>query len=160
VAPPAADRGAWWRQAATFAAVGVAPDLDLLIGRHSMETHSIGAAVAVALVAAWWRWPVARDRWHIWLAVCLAWMSHPVADALAPDTSPPIGVMLLWPFSADFYNSGIHVFAPISRRWWLPGFTLNNVLAVVRELLILGPVLALLAWRRRLPARQPGGVPG
>jgi membrane-bound metal-dependent hydrolase YbcI (DUF457 family) len=143
------DRAAWV-QAGVFAAVGIAPDLDLFIGRHSAETHSIGAAVIVAAVAAWRRWPVTNVRWRIWLAIFLAWGIHPLLDAMAPDTSPPIGVMLLWPFSTGYYNTGVELFAPISRRWWLPGFTLHNVLAVLREALILGPILgAVWALRRR-----------
>ena len=51
-----------WAQAATLVAVGVAPDLDLLCGRHSAETHSVGAAVIVASIAAWRRWPVAASE--------------------------------------------------------------------------------------------------
>src|SRR5687767_11386137 len=73
---PAA-KSAFVRQTAILVAVGIAPDLDLLIGRHSMETHSIGAAVVVASIAAWQRWPVAPSRMMTWLAVALAWMSHP-----------------------------------------------------------------------------------
>ena len=36
------------RQAAILALISMAPDLDLLWGRHSRETHSVGAALAVA----------------------------------------------------------------------------------------------------------------
>ena len=76
-------RGAW-AQAATFVAVGIAPDLDLLWGRHSAETHSIGAAAIVASIAAWRRWPAAVTPSRIWLAVFLAWCSHPLLDAIGP----------------------------------------------------------------------------
>lgn len=125
-------------------AFGLAPDLDLLIGRHSMETHSVGAAVLTGLVAAYFRCPLASTRSRIFLTACLAWMTHPLLDALGADTSPPFGVMLLWPFSRDHVMFDT-VFMPISRRWWLEGFLAGNLLAALREVVILGPVAGV-AW--------------
>src|SRR3954452_11367330 len=69
VAPRPATSRAAWTQAALLAAAGVAPDLDLLMGRHSAETHSLGAAILVATVAAGLRAPVASTRAGIWMAV-------------------------------------------------------------------------------------------
>jgi membrane-bound metal-dependent hydrolase YbcI (DUF457 family) len=148
-APVPRDERALRRSALIFAAVGVAPDLDLFVGRHSAETHSIGAAVIVASLAAWRMWPVAADRWRIWLAVFLAWICHPILDALALDTSPPLGVMLLWPASREHMQSGLEVFVAISRRYWLPEFVLHNLRAVIREVLLLVPPLAFVWWWRR-----------
>ena len=74
--------GRFLRQTAILVAAGVAPDLDLLIGRHSAESHSMGAAMIAGTVAAWRRWPVAQTRLRIWLAVFAAWLSHPIMDAL------------------------------------------------------------------------------
>lgn len=128
-----------------LAAVGIAPDLDLLIGRHSGETHSVGAALLVATAAAMRRWPVARLRWKTWLAVFLAWMVHPLLDALAPDGTAPFGVMLLWPFSRDYVQFAFTPFLPISRRYWLDGFVVHTLTAVAREVLILAPAVAF-AW--------------
>ncbi len=62
VAGPAGDRGrgagpagARLRdgrvRALAFAGLGMAADLDLLVGRHSQFTHSIGATIVVGLVA-------------------------------------------------------------------------------------------------------------
>lgn len=133
-----------------IAAFGLAPDLDLLVGRHSMETHSVGAAMLAGLVAACFRWPLASTRWRIFLTACLAWMTHPLLDALGADTSPPLGVMMFWPFSRDHVMLGA-VFMPISRRWWVEGFFVGNLLAAVREVAILAPV-AIVSWfvvRRR-----------
>jgi hypothetical protein len=69
--------------------------------------------------------------------------------------------MLLWPFDGDFHHSGLDVFTGISRRYWLPGFFAHNVSAVVREVLILGP-LTLGAWwlRRRRASSATGEAPG
>jgi membrane-bound metal-dependent hydrolase YbcI (DUF457 family) len=157
IAGTGGDRRANVQRAAILAAVGMAPDLDLLINRHSAETHSLGAAVIVATAAAVMRWPVAAGRARIWCAVALAWASHPLLDALGRDGSPPFGVMLLWPLARDHFMSSISVFDPISRRWWLPGFISHNLAAVWRELLILVPV-ATVVWaitRWRATARRP-----
>ncbi len=107
VARPPSSRRAAIIQSATLAAIGVMPDLDLLIGRHSAETHSIGAAAIVASVAAVARVPVAQTAARIWLAVFLAWMTHPLLDAFTADSSVPVGIMVWWPFSSAHYHSGI-----------------------------------------------------
>jgi hypothetical protein len=155
-APPPGERRAWRWQAAILVAVGLAPDLDLLVGRHSAETHSLGAAIIVATVAALMRWPVAASRARIWIAVCFAWLVHPVLDALAPDTSAPHGVMLFWPLSQDYIQFAVTPFMAISRRYWLPGFVTHTVTAVVREVVLIAPVLAFVWWARRAaPGRRP-----
>jgi membrane-bound metal-dependent hydrolase YbcI (DUF457 family) len=136
-------------QSVTLAAIGVLPDLDLLINRHSAETHSVGAAVIVASVAAFARVPVAQTRARIWATVFLAWMTHPLLDAFTGDSSVPVGIMVWWPFSSAHYHSGIVVFDSIYRRWWLPGFLEHNALAAAKEFVILGPVTGLVWWVRR-----------
>lgn len=138
-----------WRQIVLLIGIGLAPDLDLLWGRHSQETHSVGAAVMVATVAAWQRWPVASSRWRIWLAVCAAWLAHPLLDALALDTSPPLGIMAFWPLSGEHYQTGLSVFGPISRRYWLDTFWTTNLTSIAREVAILVPVVAAVWWTRR-----------
>lgn len=158
VAPPPQTRTALVIQMATLAAIGVMPDLDLLIGRHSAEAHSIGVAAIVASVAALLRVPVASQRWRIWLAIFLAWMTHPLLDAFTEDSSVPIGIMVWWPFSSAYFHSGVTIFDSIYRRWWLPGFWEHNLKAALKELVILAPPFAAVAWitlRRtnRIPVR-------
>jgi len=135
-----------WRQIAILVAIGLAPDLDLLWGRHSRETHSVGAALIVATVAAWQRWPVASTRTRIWLAVCAAWLTHPLLDAMSSDTSIPVGIMAFWPLSTEFYSTGWDTFGPISRRYWLDNFWAINLTSIGRELVLLGPVSASVWW--------------
>jgi len=149
VAAPDPSRRGREIQAAILAAVAIAPDLDLLIGRHSGETHSLGAALVVGTLAAWMRWPVARERWRIGLAVFLAWASHPLLDAFGQDTSAPYGVMAFWPISREHVASSIGWFLPIYRRWWLPGFVAHNLTAALWEIVILVPVTAAVWWIRR-----------
>jgi membrane-bound metal-dependent hydrolase YbcI (DUF457 family) len=150
VAKPPSSRQQFLIQSATLAAIGVMPDLDLLINRHSAETHSIGVAAAVAAFAALVKLPVAQTRGRIWLAVFLAWMTHPLLDAFTEDSSVPVGIMVWWPFSSAYYHSGLVVFDSIYRRWWLPGFLEHNVIAALKELVLLGP-LAVIVWRSRGP---------
>lgn len=158
VAGRATARPALIRQVAILVAVGIAPDLDLLFGRHSMETHSIGAAAIVATIAAWQRWPVAASRMTTWMAVAMAWLSHPILDALGSDTSVPIGVMAFWPFSRAHFQTTWEVFGAISRRYWRDDFWSLNISAVVREVLVLAPIVAIvfLAPVRKWGSREVG----
>jgi inner membrane protein len=129
-----------YRRAALFASLGVAPDLDLLFGTHSTYTHSVGA-VALAWLMASAATRGGSPRFAV--ACAAAWASHLLLDWLGADSTPPLGIMALWPFSREFYLSPVAVFSAISRRYWLPDFYRFNTIAVLRELLILGPVLWL-----------------
>jgi hypothetical protein len=80
--------------------------------------------------------------------VTIAWVSHVLFDWLGSDTTPPLGVMALWPLSSDYYFSNAFFFEAISRRYWLDNFITHNVWAVTKEILILGPPLAVAVWWR------------
>ena len=122
----------------------VAPDLDFLWGRHNMETHSLLAGVAAGFAVFAWK----RNA-RLAIAVAVAWASHVLFDWLGSDTTPPLGVMALWPLSSEYYFSNAFFFEAISRRYWLDNFISHNVWAVTREILILGPpAAALWFWRR------------
>ena len=127
----------------------MAPDLDLLIGRHSQETHSIGAALIIATIAAWRRWPIAHTPARIWLVAFVAWLSHPLFDASSFDLGPPIGVMLFWPLSTEHWHTGLNIFGAIERHWYHENFWRQNITSFVREMAILLPLLALIWWRRK-----------
>jgi hypothetical protein len=89
------------------------------------------------------------------LAVTASWASHVLFDWLGSDTTPPLGVMALWPFSTEYYFSNAFFFEAISRRYWLDNFITHNVWAVTKEIVILGPPLALLmAFRSRARRRS------
>jgi hypothetical protein len=155
IARPPSSRGEFLRQSAALAAIGVMPDLDLLINRHSAETHSIGVAAVVASLAALVKLPVAQTRARVWLAVFLAWMTHPWLDAFTEDSSVPVGIMAWWPFSSAYYHSGLVVFDSIYRRWWLPGFLEHNLIAAAKEIVLLGPIAAIV-WRIRRSRGRAG----
>jgi inner membrane protein len=150
---PLSQADAWRRAArhsAPFALVAVLPDVDLLAGIHSRYTHSLGAAAIVTLAVAWF---VPRDRrnrrWTFALACGCAYASHVLLDWLGSDTSPPRGIMALWPWSSDFYLSGLEWFLATDRRYWLPGFVSRNLLALWWELALLAPPAVLTYFLRR-----------
>ena len=131
---------------------GALPDIDFAWGGHNRETHSLGAAVIAGLVVlAWKRSP------RLALAVTLSWTTHVLFDWLGSDDTPPLGVMALWPINSDFYFANAYVFEAISRRYWLGNFITHNAWAVIKEVLILGP-LAIMAflWQVRRRYRRPG----
>ena len=136
------------------AIAGVAPDLDFLWGRHNQETHSLFAAALAGVAAFAWK----RDP-RLAAAVTLAWVSHVLFDWLGSDTTPPLGVKALWPFSSEYYFSNAFFFEAISRRYWLDNFYTHNAWAVIKEILILGPPLALIMAvrsRGRRRSHHPG----
>jgi membrane-bound metal-dependent hydrolase YbcI (DUF457 family) len=136
-----------------FGALGAAPDLDLLAGLHSMYTHSVGAAALVAAIA----FIVRRPRSARWALACgAALASHILLDWLGSDTTPPIGIMALWPFSTAFYQSPFWIFPAVSRRFGEWSFLTQNLRAVVKELVILLPITAGIAWVRSRDARGMG----
>lgn len=116
-----------------------------------MESHSLGAAVMAGLLALL----LTRGREpRLAVAVTLAWASHVLFDWLGSDTTPPLGVMALWPLSQDFYFGDVFLFAAISRRYWLEGFWRHNIMAVITETLMLAPLYWFLQVRRVLRVRQ------
>lgn len=136
--------------AAVAVMAGMSPDLDLLAGRHSAETHSIGAAL-IAGLAGWavfrWRRQALAAEWGALIAFAV--LSHALLDWLGTDTSAPIGIMALWPLSREYFEADAHVFMAVSRRYWLPEFWTYNLTVLARELFILGIPAALIEWRLR-----------
>jgi membrane-bound metal-dependent hydrolase YbcI (DUF457 family) len=133
------------------AAAAVLPDIDILVHTHRTITHSVGAIGLMGLVV----WVVMTVRrappgtmgpGAAAAAIAAAYGSHIALDLLGKDTSPPVGLTALWPFSAAYYISGWDLFGEVSRRYWLPGeFVLGNLRAVAWEMAVLLPVLVI-AW--------------
>jgi hypothetical protein len=87
------------------------------------------------------------------LAACAAYSSHILLDWLAQDATAPLGITALWPFSSAYYLSHLDWFWGISREPWRPGAAWHDVVAITREVLMLGP-LTLAAWMLRRGGRQ------
>lgn len=142
-----------------YGVAGVLPDLDLIVGTHRGPTHSVFAAVVVGLaVAALASRARASAPWRLGVAAGAAWASHVLLDWLGSDTSAPIGVMALWPFSRAYFESGLQVFMAVSRRYWLPEFFGHNARAVARELGVLVPLVAAIGWWRGWGSRARSGA--
>ena len=138
--------------AMVVAAAAIAPDLDLVVGRHSAETHSVGAAALATVATYLFLRSRARPRPALWASlVGAAVLSHTLLDWLGSDTSPPIGIMALWPFTRGYFESDAHVFMAVSRRYWLAEFWVYNLSVLARELLVVGISAAAAEWwvRRR-----------
>ena len=146
-----------WRCAAGLAALGVLPDVDLLLGAHRGPTHSLGAVLLVG-AAAGAAVPAARLTAALTAAAVVA--SHPLLDWLGTDTSPPQGIMAWWPWTDHFYRSDAGLFMRVCRQYASAECWRHNALAVVRELALLAPLTlgALLAARRAL--RGSGSATG
>ena len=155
------DRPGTLARTVVFGLAGTAADVDLLFGTHSGPTHGLGAAVIAGMLVAAvssvrLRAEATRSEKEGAIrfggAVMAAYATHTLLDWLGTDTSTPIGIMALWPFSRDYYESQVHVFLAISRRYWLPEFWASNARALAGELVILLPLAALVFFARRRPA--------
>ena len=157
-----------WRLVAACAVAGTLPDLDFVLPiPHRGPTHSFGASLLVlagAFAFLSFRPEYARrlgpaSAVRTASALALAFASHVVLDWLGADSSTPRGVLALWPVSNVFYVSGLDVFNAVDRRYWIPGFWTRNVLAVLREVIILGPIAAIsVSAGRRVRSYQPRGA--
>jgi hypothetical protein len=107
--------------------------------------------IAGLLVYAW------KKDARLAMAAALAWSSHVLFDWLGSDDTPPLGVMAFWPLTSKFYFANAFVFEAISRRYWLDNFIAHNAWAVIKEVLILGPItVTAFLWRARRRSRRPG----
>jgi membrane-bound metal-dependent hydrolase YbcI (DUF457 family) len=139
----------------------IVPDLDLLLrfvdGRnhHQGASHGVGAALLAGLAVLL----VARARGAArplaWGAVAaLGWLSHIALDLLSRDTTPPIGLLALWPFDGRYWKAPWPLFLDIGRT--LDWRTVrHNLVAMSWEAVLLGPAAAACWWwGRRRGVRQ------
>ncbi len=148
-------------------ALALAPDLDFLPGLlqgqpalyHQGPSHSLVAGLALSLGAALL---LRRDRRHLlrtWLLFFAAFGSHLAIDSLGPDSRPPIGIPLFWPFSDTSWLAPVTLLPGVHhavsgtegpREWLAMVFSWINVRAILAELLLVGPLLILAEGLRRL----------
>jgi membrane-bound metal-dependent hydrolase YbcI (DUF457 family) len=143
-------------QVAWLAALACAPDLDLTLrfvdglNHHRGPSHSLGAAL-IAGLAVWGMRRLGIGSLPGGLAAAAAWGSHVLLDFAGLDTSPPFGVMALWPLSDGFYISSVPVFFDIPRSFSAAAIR-HNLVAVAIEVLVLAPT-TWICWRNhRRPA--------
>ena len=143
-------------RAAFIVGAALVPDVDLLFrfvdGRnhHNNETHGLGSALLAGSLGAI-AFPLLRRArpYALAFAVSLAWASHILLDYLNRDTSPPIGLMALWPWSCAHYKFPWPLFMDIGRTLDLTTVR-HNLVAAAWEACVLGPLLwAALRYRLR-----------
>jgi len=134
------------------AVLAASPDLDLLFDHHRTITHSIGAVILVALVAAVMAAHRSRPISRVTFMCAGAYLTHLLLDWMATDTFRPEGIQALWPFSQSWYISGWDLFRQTARHHPMAAEQfMQNAKALVREIAILGPI-ALGVWLVRVKA--------
>jgi hypothetical protein len=142
-------------RAALLTGVTLFPDLDLVanllngINHHQKESHSLGAAVIVALtcflVGLARRWP---GPGRLALIIGGVWAAHVVLDVLGGDTNPPFGPMALWPFSHAHFHFPYPIFLEVRRALaWDP--MRHNIVAGAWDAILLAPILVWVWLRKR-----------
>ena len=134
-------------------ALAVLPDADLLLPiAHRTVTHSFAAVAAVALLMIVAGSVTGKVTARFAVACVAAYASHLLLDWLQADPTPPLGIQALWPASSRWFISGWDILRPTERRHMFEPATMQrNVLAVVQEIVVLGPVAAA-AWLVRVKA--------
>ncbi|MDP2988948.1 MAG: metal-dependent hydrolase [Kiritimatiellota bacterium] len=140
-----------------------APDLDYFLGifrgnlnyYHQTVTHTL---VWVGLTAlAIWAYGRFRERravcWPIGLLLALLG-SHLLADWLTVDRSPPIGLMLAWPFSDHLYHAAFAFFPPPAKQIWADLWSLQNLRLVLVETAITLPLVIIVLWFKRRQTKR------
>jgi membrane-bound metal-dependent hydrolase YbcI (DUF457 family) len=147
------------RTLAASAVLGLAPDLDyalVLAGfdraavhrtfSHSLSAVLLGALLAAGVAAAW----LGLGRARTALVAAAALGSHLLLDLLSPDSRPPDGLALLYPFSHHFFALPITPLPEVDpTRLAELGATRFAGLLGLEAVLVGLPALALLAWRSR-----------
>ena len=142
----------------TLACAGVAmlPDLDLTLPiRHRSATHSVTAAILVTIISALVTGWVTRRQsgsptspgWIVRVALTFgaAYSTHLLLDWLAVDLTPPYGIQAFWPFSDQWYISGLNLLPRTERRALLAPWAIRiNLTTLAWEVGSLTPILALL----------------
>ena len=143
--------------------LAVIPDLDLMVPFpfHRTATHSVLAAVLVTIVTAGVTgWVTGQVSWATALVCGAAFLSHLVLDWAGADDNPPFGVQPFWPFDGRWFISPWVVCPGTERQDLLSWRTLViNLKALVAEVAMFGPVVAVLWIRRRRRSRAPISVP-
>ncbi len=141
----------WYLVAANAADLDLVPGVllgDSRLFHHGM-THSVGAMAAFGLILFTARWIWKRSFPHVSImALTAVYGSHLLIDWLTADFVPPIGATFLWPFSTEYFHSPFPIFLNIERRhvWQWP-ILVHNLVAVLRECMLLLPLLGVVLYR-------------
>ncbi|MDO9541454.1 MAG: metal-dependent hydrolase [Kiritimatiellia bacterium] len=143
----------WQRRAEMFICIiiSLAPDIDILFGLsagrlnlyHHLVTHTLGWTLLTAF-CVWLYSKFALKKqpllafWFVFLLIA----AHLVIDIFTTDTRKPIGIMLAWPFSAEYWHSSVSIFPAPAKKTFLDIFSLHNLKNAGWEFLISLPFVA------------------
>jgi len=163
-----------WINVSIFAALANLPDIDYLPGFllgqpnrfHHLWTHSLGFALLVGLLGGFICWRQRRNLIQAekpapqfglyFLMISAAVFSHCVLDLFTEDSSPPYGMLMLWPFDQGFYDVTWNLFPSThksneSATFFASLFQWHNVKIALREFLMMASIVGLVKLIRRLP---------
>lgn len=141
---------ALWRPLLFCILIANAPDLDYFFGvfqgnlnyYHQTVTHTLVWIGATAIII--WTYSWLRQRRASWLALgfLLALLgSHLLVDWLTVDRSPPIGLMLFWPFSPCLDHAAFAFFPAPAKQTWAALWSWPNLRLVLVEAAITLPLV-------------------
>jgi len=146
-------RFVWSRRAEMFICILIAnaPDIDLLFGLfigslnryHHLGTHTLGWTLLTAFCIWLYSKFALKNHpvfafWFVFLLIA----SHLVVDLFTSDTKKPIGIMLAWPFSEEYWHSAMSIFPAPAKKTVMDIFSLRNLKNAGWEFLISLPFVA------------------
>ena len=146
------------QRVAAAALAAIFADLDFIPGAfwgdparfHHAGSHSL-FFVAMAFLVGWILAPQTRLKWG--LLTGNAYGSHLLLDWMTQDSSPPMGIPLLWPVSEQFFQSPVALL-PMVQHTSTPVISLHNIALVGLEMAIGG---SLLLWALSVDHQRQSG---
>jgi inner membrane protein len=158
-----------WVDAFFFVFLANLPDADFLPGLmlgspnlyHHGIFHSLGAALAIAVVMGWIFYQKKRPFWRFSVLVFLIFYSHLLLDYFSRDFAAPYGLPLFWPFSNRYYIAAHPIFINIIRSNRSANFfssllNRHNLEAALLEIMLLGGLVVLVVIVRWLLKKKAG----
>ncbi len=144
-----------WRPLLCCVLLANAPDVDYLFGLGTGNLNSYHQTVTHTfiwtggLVLAIWAYGWFKERRASWLLLSLLLVllgSHLLLDWLTVDRSPPVGMMLAWPFSGRFYHAAFAFFPPAAKQTWAAVWSLHNLRLAMMEAMYTLPLVIMVLW--------------
>lgn len=142
----------YWKTIVFIFIMGNLPDLDFIPGiltgdpsrYHETYTHTLGFAVIVSFFA-WLCLLILRSK-NLYKLAFLSFVliyTHVIFDSFNMDSRPPIGVMMVWPFTDKYFYLRTPFMYPFDRDNLGNFLSMNSLFALFTELAVGIPLLAL-----------------
>jgi inner membrane protein len=158
-----------WLDALGFVFLANLPDADFLPGLlegfpnryHHGIFHSLGATFVVSAAVGWIFLRKNKRPWRDSGLIFLIFYSHLLLDFFTRDFSAPYGLPLFWPLTNKYYIASHPIFINITRsahsaNFFSSLFSRHNLEAALLEILLLGGLVLLAAFTRRLFNKKAG----